>query len=419
MRRRIFLQQLGGGALACAWTGPLIVSNARAGLGPNDKIVIALIGCGGMGNHHLQTLTEREDVEIAAVCDVYIPRCRAAQEKVGAHCAGYQDYRRILDRTDIDAIFVATPDHWHALMTVHGCQAGKDVYVEKPLSTTVYEGRKIVEAARRYGRVVQVGIQQRSMAVFRRAVELVQQGRLGDVVTARTWIGANRNPGLETPMDPPPDLDWDMWLGPAPWVPFSPQRAFGFRAFDDYAGGELTNWGPHLVDIAMWGLRAQAPLSIQALGGSFRAPSSSDAETLEVAWEFPGGLVTWSQAFQEDRQGKSYGVLFQGTTGKLTVDRQNFVVEPESLGIEPYQEAPDFWIQVKGHHDDFFDCMRTRALPRADCEIGHRATSACLLGNIAIDLKRTLYWDGHTETFLHDEAANRHLHRPYRAPWTL
>jgi predicted dehydrogenase len=420
IRRRDFLRTAGGGAAFVAAGGWLCAGRAEAKVTPNEKITLGLIGCGGMGNAHLDSLLGRKDVEIAAVCDVNIPRYEAARAKAGGRCEGYQDWRRVLDRKDIDAILAATPDHWHALMAVSGCEAGKDVYVEKPMTTMIAEGRRVVETARRCGRVVQVGIQQRSMPVFKKAIELIDQGRLGKIVRTRAWVGANGGLMIEHPQDPPPDLDWDLWLGPAPWAPYSPERYGAFRAFDDYAGGELTNWGVHLVDIALWGMKQDRPLSIQALGGSYPSAAGDDAETVEVLYEFEGCTMTWTQSTpQYQFAGKGYGTMFEGTAGRLAIDRASFVIEPKPLGIQDYHSQGNFFIQLVEHHDNFFDCIRTRRRPAGDCEIGHRATTACLLGNIAIDCRRRLEWDGGNEQFIGDEAANRHLWRPYRAPWRL
>jgi len=416
--RREFLGLIGYGTAA---TG-LHVATARSveAAAANEKILVAVIGCGGMGNHHIDGLLARTDVVIAAVCDVYAPRVEEAIKKTEGRANGYKDYRRILDRDDIDAIFIATPDHWHTLIAIHGCQAGKDVYVEKPLSTTIAEGRAIVDAARRYDRVVQVGTQQRSMPNFQKAVEIVRSGQLGTVTSTRAWIGPNGRMGYETPQPVPDGLDWEMWLGPAPWVPYSPQRFGGFRAFHDYAGGELTNWGPHLVDIVHWGMGQDRPLTIQAVGGSYtRLSGSDDHETLEVAYEFDRFTMTWQQAHGLEYVGKTYGTMFRGTEARLMIDRNSYVVLPESKGIPEGKPTEYFWIDVAAHHDNFFECMRTRKRPNADIEIGHRSTSTCLLGNIALAAKRKLVWDGESERFVSDEQANRHLFRPYRAPWHL
>lgn len=419
MKRRDLLRSAGRTAVAAMGASFCSPRRAHGRLSANGRTAVALVGCGGMGNHHLRNLVKRSDVDVAAVCDVHTPRYVEAAKVAGGRCQGYQDYRRVLDRKDIDAIWVATPDHWHALIAIHGCQAWKDVYVEKPLTTSVREGRKIVEAARRYGRIVQVGIQQRSMEVYWKALEIARSGKLGQITTTRSWIGPNGIGGWETPQDPPDGLDWDLWLGPAPWVPYSPQRFGSFRAFDDYAGGEMTNWGPHLVDIALWAMNEDRPLSIQAVGGTYREPSANDHESIEVVYEFKGATMTWSQGHQERHAGKGYGTMFQGTRGRLIMDRYSLMVEPESLGISEFRQPGEYFITVKNHHDNFLECIRNRRLPRADVEIGHRATSACLLGNIAIDVRRRLVWDGDAERFVGDEQANRHLYRPYRAPWHL
>ena len=416
--RREFLGLIGYGTAATGLGVATMRSTEAAGA--NDKILVAVIGCGGMGNHHIDGLLPRTDVDIAAVSDVYAPRVAEAVKKTQGKAKGYNDYRRILDRDDIDAIFIATPDHWHTLIAIHGCQAGKDVYVEKPLSTTIAEGRAIVDAARRYYRVVQVGTQQRSMPNFQKAVEIVRSGQLGTVTSTRAWIGPNGVMGYETHEPVPDGLDWDMWLGPAPWVPYSPQRFGGFRAFHDYAGGELTNWGPHLVDIVHWGMGRDRPLTIQAVGGSYtRLSGSDDYETLEVTYEFDRFMMTWQQAHGLEYVGKTYGTMFRGTEARLMIDRNSFVVLPESKGIPESKPSEYFWIDIGTHHDNFFECMRTRKRPNADIEIGHRSTSTCLLGNIALAARRKLVWDGDNERFVNDEQANRHLFRPYRAPWHL
>jgi len=417
LNRRRFLKQAAGALAAPALWG---AGKASASLAPNEKIAVAVVGNGGMGNYHLDALIPRKDIEILAVCDVYIPRYEAAIKKVGGRCQGYQDYRRVLDRNDIDAVFFATPDHWHTLHAIHGCQAWKDVYVEKPLSTTIYEGRKIVENARRYDRVVQVGLQQRSLDLFQKAIAVVHGGKLGSITSAGAWISPNGIMGYETPGKPPEGLDWDLWLGPAPWVPYSPQRFGGFRAFHDYAGGELTNWGAHLIDVVHWGLKKDRPLNVSAVGGNFRVLSGSDDyEVVDIIYEYEGFTMTWKQAHNLEHFGKSYGTKFLGTGGELFIDRNSFIVKPDSLGIPETKPEQYNWIDITTHHDNFFECIRTRQRPHSDIEIGHRSTCACLLGNIALSCRRKLVWDGDAERFVGDEQANRYLFRPYRAPWRL
>jgi predicted dehydrogenase len=399
----------------------LSARNARAADGP---IRIGVIGCGGMGSRHLESLVANPRCEVVALCDVWkrrYERAAATVKKIrGITPAGYQDYRHVLDDPDVDAVYCATPDHWHALITIHACQAGKDVYVEKPVSTTIQEGRAMVDAARRYGRVVQVGTQQRSLSMFQEAADIVQRGDLGTITNAGAWVGLNPVTGPEVQEDPPEDLDWDLWLGPAPWAPYSRMRHLGFRVFHDYACGELTNWGVHLMDVVHWGLQEEHALSVQGVGGSYRRVSGADDfENVDLLYEFPGCTVTWEQRHSNDNHGKNYGMKFQGTKGRLIMDRGSFIVEPESLGIAEVFEQGDPWIDVASHHNNFFDCIRSRRRPAADIEQAHQATVTCLMGAIALDCQRKLYWDAATERFVDDAEADRHLFRPYRGPWHL
>lgn len=424
MNRRDFLRMAGIAPVALGAGAAALPSTARAAVSANDKINVALIGCGWQGDFHLQQLLPRGDVNVAAVSDCFLPRMEAYLDRArnggSPHCAGYQDFRRVLDRKDIDAVIIATPDHWHGVMTVMACQAGKDVLVEKPMTTTVAEGRKVVEAARRHGRIVQVGIQQRTMEVFKHAVGLAHDGKLGRLLRTRAWAGHNHHMFIEQPMDPPAGLDWDLWLGPAPWVPYSPQRHYAFRAFRDYAGGELTNWGVHLIDIAMWAMQEDAPLSIHSLAVPADRVAGDDPIGMETLFEFKNCAMVWTQGTPRfEFEGQPLGTMLEGTRGRAVVTRANCVVKPDALGIPEFLSRGDFGIQLTPHHDDWFDSIRTRRLPLADCEIGHRSTTACLLGNIAMEMRRRLVWDGKAEQFVNDEAANRKLHRPARAPWVL
>jgi predicted dehydrogenase len=423
MCRRAFLQRTAQAAATTtffaggrAWAGPV---------GPNDKIRVALIGCGGMGTRHLEGLLANERCTVAAVCDVAMSRLNEAQNiaevATSVRPDGHQDFREVLARPDIDAIFAPTPDHWHPLLTILGCEAGKDVYVEKPVCPTIVEGRAMVEAARRYGRVVQVGTQQRSMPVFQKAIDLVRSGRLGVINNASAWVGVNAWRTGETPEEIPKGLNWDLWLGPAPYVPFSRERYYGFMGWHDYArGGQLTNWGVHLMDIVHWGIGQDTPLSVQALGGSYSVGAGADNyETIEALLEYPGVNVTWEQRYSNRHAGKDYGISFQGTLGSLYVDRVSFRVEPAELGIEEFVGEPEMSWSNREHINNFFDCMVSRALPAADIEQGFRSTAAVLLAGIALKTGRRLHWDGKAERFIGDEQANQHLARAYRAPWHL
>ena len=428
LSRRTFLGSTGKtlvGGLGLAALGP--ARRARAArVGASDRVRIALIGCGNMGSRHLEALAVNDQCTVVAVCDVFKPRCEAAMRTAegitGRPPDGYLDFRYVLDRNDIDAIFVPTPDHWHPLLTIMGCQAGKDVYVEKPACPTVVEGRAMVEAARRYGRVVQLGTQQRSMPIFHKAMAIVRGGQLGQVTSATAWVGVNGWGVGETPGPVPDGLDWDLWLGPAPRVPYSPERHYGHMGWHDYArGGQLTNWGVHLMDVLHWGIGQDRPLSVQAAGGSYRGGAGAqNYETIEAIFEYPGCTVTWEQRHANlYPTNRGYGMKFQGTKGQLLVDRNTFEVIPEGAGIPKYIGDGEKSWACPEHHNDFFNSVRTRKRPAADIEQGVRSTIPVLLAGIALKVRRKLNWDGETETFIGDEEANRHLARAYRAPWHL
>ena len=421
MKRRDILKAVGAAA-AISWASPRVLC---AAMGANERIQLGVIGCGGMGTRHLEALSINPNCTIAAVCDCFKPRYENAigvVKKLGNYDPkGYQDFRHVLDRKDIDATLCPTPDHWHPLMAILGCQAGKDVYVEKPCSPTVAEGRAMVQAARRYGRIVQLGTQQRSMTIFQDAMKLIHCGKLGQITSATCWVGTNGWGGEEHPGPPPEGLDWNMWLGPSPYVPYSPERQFGFMGNFDYArGGQLTNWGVHLMDIVHWGIQDDRPLSVQAVGGSYRGGAGSENyENIDALWEYRRCTVTWEQRHQNEYAGRGLGIKFQGTQGRLEIDRKTFDVFPANLGIKKYVGEPERSWAHPPHHNNFFDCIRTRKTPAAEIEQGHRSTIPVLIAGIALRMHRKLNWDGETETFLHDEQANRLLTRSYRPPWHM
>jgi predicted dehydrogenase len=448
MNRRGFLKNT---------TVAAVAAQTRPTAAANDKIGIAIIGCGGMGRMDLTDFHKQPDVEIRAVCDVFRPAVEQARAMTGNKAETYSDFRRVLDRKDIDAVVVATPDHWHALIMTMACAAGKDVYVEKPISHNVREGRLMVEAARRHNRVVQVGIQQRSGSHFQRAVEAIHEGRIGTVHFAQCW-NHNFSPdskGMGFPADttPPPDLDWDLWLGPAPEVPYNPARR-NFRVFWDYAGGELTNWCVHLLDVVHWALKLDAPETVMSSGGKWYFNDCREcADTQEVIWEYPGNLLVRYSTLAHNSFGPngdpgnksfgSYGIMMQGSKGTLFIDRAGYQITPQmSMHVEKasagsreaYDDLVGFGNYFVGdtsgergatsmqhlpHVRNFLDSMKTRQHPIGDIEIGHKSTAPCLIGNIALRTGLKLRWDGKAETFTNSSEANLMLRRRYRAPWQL
>jgi len=450
--RRDFLK---GSAFGAAAPVVAALSDEVQNSASGEHIGVALVGCGGMGQMNLIDFQRNPEVAILAVCDVFRPNAERARQLAGDQAQIYGDYRRVLERKDIQAVIIATPDHWHPLMTVDACNAGKDVYVEKPVSYCVREGRLMVEAARRNRRIVQVGIQQRSGSHFQRAAQAVREGRIGAVHYAQCWNHYQSSPsGVGNPADadPPADLDWDFWLGPAPKVPYNPARR-NFRLFFDYAGGQLTDWGTHLIDVVLWAMDATAPLSATASGGKLFVNDCRDTpDTLEVVYEFPGFLLRYS-TLQHNSYGHngdpgakpfgSYGIILQGTLGTLFVDRAGYEIIPQMTGhsekvSQSFREAFDdlsgvgmYYTSAAGpergttslqhlpHVRNFLDCVKSRELPRGDIEIGHRSTSTCHLGNIALKAGEKILWDGEAEKITNSAAANALLTRQYRAPWQL
>jgi predicted dehydrogenase len=419
----------------------IAAGSATRVLGANDRITVGVIGAGRQGVGVQRTFARQENVEIAAICDVFEENLgkgiKAAGDKTPA---SYKDFRQLLERKDMDAVIIGSPDHWHALHSVMACQAGKDVYVEKPLSLTVSEGRKMVEAARKYNRVVQVGTQQRSGPHFQKAVELIWHGQIGKITFVRTWNYGNQYPkGFGNPPDsePPAGLDWDMWLGPAPLRPFNasrfgvaPNRFSTFRFFWDYAGGMMTDWGVHLLDIVLWALKADGPSVITASGSKFLLTDNRETpDTLQVTYEFPGCVVTYEnrECNGNSMYGKGYGIEFHGTEGTLFVDRAGFQLHPEKrrIGEKEYDltasaEMKDLPNSGVNHAVNFLECMKTRQRPICDVEIGHRSTTTCLLANIAYRTKERLEWDPKAERLIRaSKQAEQLLQHNYRKPWVL
>ena len=423
VNRRQFLTRAAGAGAALALPA-ILPARGRASarvLGkdntppPSEQIVMGFIGVGGMGGGHLGFFQGQKQVRIAAVCDVFQEHRERARERVGGDCVAYNDYRELLDRKDIDAVLIATPDHWHALTSIHACEAGKDVYCEKPMTLTIADGQAMVRAVRHYNRVFQTGSQQRSEWGFRFACELVRNGRIGKITSVQTGIGGNPTCGWEPNTDPPPGLDWNLWLGPAPWVPYTPKRClFTFRYFWDYSGGSLTDWGAHHNDIAQWGLGmdGKGPIEVEADGefptdGLFELPVR-----FEVRAKYATGVTLTCAS-------RDHGCKFIGTDGWIHVDRGFLQADPPSV-LQGKLGPDDVHLYASpGHQADWLNCIKTRERPICDVEIGYRSVTICHLGNISIRTGRKLQWDPQTERIVNDEGANRWLDKPYRAPWHL
>jgi predicted dehydrogenase len=407
--------------------------------GANDRVRVALIGAGRQGIGVMRNHQRLTDVDVVAVCDVYKPNLDRAST-AAPKAERVTDFRRIIDDKSIDAVILGTPDHWHALQTVMACAAGKDVYVEKPTSVAIAEGRAMVEAARKHQRIVQVGTQQRSALHFQRAVEVVKEGKIGAITSVRCWNVGNAAPeGIGNPpdSDPPADLDWDMWLGPAPKVAFNKNR-FGvhpegfshFRWFWDYAGGMMTDWGVHLIDIVQWAMNVDAPLTVTAVGGKFQLKDNRETpDTILATYQYPGFVMSYENRVCNGHRlnDHDYGIYFYGTDGTLFVDREGYRLEPELRSRK--EQPPEFrafpaqmrsTLDNPTHARNFIDCVKSRQAPICDIEIGHRSSSTAILGNLALRSGASVTWDGKAEKVTNgNRKAADLLSLDYRKPWEL
>jgi predicted dehydrogenase len=414
------------------------LSYTRAADAPNDKVVLAVIGIGsavpgsvgGRGRQLLRPLATFKDVEIAYVCDVdesFFPIAqKILTERQRREARTEKDLRRIFEDKAVDAVFVATPDHWHALATIWACQAGKHVYVEKPASHNLSEGRRMVEAARKYNRVVQLGTQSRSSAGLARAAELVRSGKLGKIPFARAWIAGPRlNIGHAKDTEIPPGVDYNLFLGPAPQRPFNPNRFhYRWHWMWDYGTGELGNNGIHALDRIRWLMNLDAPVRITAGGGKlFYDDDQETPDTLTVTFDFPHCSVTWEHRVWS-KEKPHEGTALYGERGTLVLDHRG------GWHVENGIEASDKGDEERGGDDwsphlrNFLECVKSSSKsdarrPNADIEEGHKSTRLCHLGNIAFRTGRAIRFDDKTETCLHDPDANRLLGRTYRKPFVV
>ncbi|HXW03897.1 MAG TPA: Gfo/Idh/MocA family oxidoreductase [Vicinamibacterales bacterium] len=417
-----------------AFTTALFTGRVR---GANERVTVGHIGMGAMGSSNLGHVLKLPDVEPVAVCDVYAPalaRAVATAAKGGKTVKAVRDFREILEDDAIDAVCVSTPDHWHAYMTVEACRRGKDVFVEKPASVYVEEGQKMVQAARKYNRVVQAGTMQRSGGYFRKAAEIVQSGVLGEVTFCHTWqSGAVRKQGWGRPPDGPvPEgLDWDMWLGPAPKVPFNPNRwGVGvatfptFRYFWDYAGGAMTDWGVHLIDPVHQCFGEPMPVAISAMGDKLYVDDNVETpDTMMATFRYPAFLLTYESRTANPMPMFGHGAAtsIHGSEGTLIVRRGGcYLVPNEKSSITALTFEKDAAMNEMNvpHWKDFIECIRTRARPASDIETCVRSSTACILANLSMRHRSWIDWDEANWTVKQDHIRPL-LKARYRAPWKL
>jgi predicted dehydrogenase len=438
LTRRTFLKASLGTAAGAALLAPAVVPASVFGANaPGNRITVGMIGMGRQAYYsNVKSFLSFPDVQVVAVCDVDAWRLENGRRVVEEHyakgrqagvfrgCAVYRDFRDLLERTDIDAVMISTPDHWHVPMALAAARAGKDVSCEKPLTLCIAEGRALSDTVRRYHRVFRTDSEFRSHACFQRACELVRNGRIGELHTIRTGVPAGDVAGPPQPTRPvPEELDYEMWLGPAPAAPYTENRVHPRRGYErpgwmrvrDYCEGMVTNWGAHLNDIAQWGNGTErtGPIEVEGTG---QYPGDGLWEVLldfEIQYRYANGvrlLYNVSRPY----------IRFEGSEGWIEADydTRSLKAQPESL-LDSSPGASDIRLPLKDEKRDFIDAVKTRGPTLADAEVGHRTTSLCQLGHIAIQVGRKLTWDPEQERFTNDDTANRLLGRPLRSPWHL
>ncbi len=427
-------------------------------LGANERIGVGFIGFGLIGKQHVADFKRFDDVDLLGLCDVYRPRLEEGLVYLGNPKAkGYGDFRKMYEDKDIQGVIIATPDHWHALLTILACAAGKDVYVEKPMTAFIDEGKWMIQAARRYNRVVTVGTQRRHGRGVAEARKIVETGTLGNIHSVRIASYRNIYPGFgKTPVSAPPaDFDYDMWLGPAQKKPYTPHRGlYHFRWFWDYSGGQMTNLGAHIIDQVLWVMSAKGPTQVTSVGGRYALEDDGETPDLQDAlWVFPGFVLNYAireaNAMRGDAAAR--GQVYLGTKGSMLLSGQ-YEVLPE-YRIDPVNDIPPFagqpvggpvrsdtqptaWIEASkggvesdarygtGGEDtlamnerDWLNSIRSRKRPFCDVEQGHRVAAVCNLANISLRLGRSIQWDPEKEQVVGDKEASAMCFRPYRAPW--
>lgn len=430
VNRRRFARTSVSSMLVLAATG-----KASAHAAASERLRVGFIGVGNRGGQVMSAFLEQADVEVVAICDVYQPHLEKTNGRLQHPVKTYTDFRKLIEHPDMDAVVIATPDHWHAIQTIAACDAGKDVYVEKPLSVTIHEGRKMVEAARRNDRVVQVGTHRRSSELYPKLAELIASDQLGKITVSRAYRLSNMFPngmGKKNATSPPDNLDWDMWLGPRPLRPYQDNIApYKFRWWQQFSS-QVGNWGVHYLDAIRWMTGELAPASVCAMGGRFAVEDDRTVpDTMEAVFEFASGrLAIFGQYEASGAAALKQGEIeLRGTQGTAYMSNQGFEIFPERGGqfqdheprMEPIaveSKEPNS-ILTNRHVRNFLDCVKSRKRPNADVEIGHRSTTMSLLANISLATGSRLDWDAKRERITNCDAANELLHYEYRKPWTL
>lgn len=416
-------------AMKALAAGTLAISSLPRQASANDMLNIGFIGVGGMGTGRLREFMRYDDVNVAAICDVdtnHLERARdLAEERSGTRPPGFTDYRNMLDRLDLDGVMIATPDHWHALPFIDACEAGVDVFVEKPLSHSINEGRAMVDAALANNRMTQMGNHIHSGSNYRRVVELVKSGNLGEINKVQCWRQTGIRPlGFPEDASAPADLDYDMWLGPAPDRNYNPNRShFNFRYFWDYSGGAFMDFWCHIFDVAYWAMGPTAPLTISATGGRFTLEDHGETpDTMEALYSFPGFIFQFTlnpHGMPGYEEWGGIGCIFQGTEATLVTNYGENKVYVGGKEVPDFDRPDPYIPESPGHIRQFLDSIKTRVKPDCNVEYAHAMTKPGLLGNIAYRIGDTIHWDDENERAVGNHRANLLVNRKYRRPWEM
>ncbi len=429
--RRTFLKTGAAGLAAAAF--PVIVPQSVFGKNsPSNRIVMGAIGVGRMGRGDLRELLGFKEVQVVAVCDADSKRVHDAKAIVDGHygnkdCAVYGDFRELLARKDIDAVTVVTPDHWHAIIAAEAVKAGKDIFLQKPMTRTIHEGRILTDLVKQYGVILQVGSQQRSAANFRFACELARNEKIGKLHTVRVGLPIDPAGKVLKPQPVPKNLNYDLWVGPAIYKPYIEEKVHpnngysrpGWMRVTDFTAGMITNWGAHHLDIARWGMgrgpELSGPIEIKGTADYPRDGIWDVPGKFHIEYQYANGVKMYVTDQDENRQ----GIKFEGTEGWVFVRRNFIQTYPESLMNTVFGPSDTRLYKNNNHKANFIECIKTRSEPIAPVDNGHYSNITCLIGEIAMKSGRKLSWDFASESFIGDEMANRMVTRSYRDPWTI
>jgi predicted dehydrogenase len=432
--RRDFIQGMaatGTAGVTIPYFVPAQALGGQGAPGAGDKIGIGLIGCGGMGRANLKACAGRPDVVVTGVCDIWKSRRDATAAEYAGTAKPYHDYRQMLQAGDIDAVIVATPPHWHCRIAVDACEAGKDIYVQKPMTLHVGESFALRNAVRRHKRICQIGTQIHAGENYRRVVEFVRSGKLGTISVARTFNVMNQGPGgIGSPPNsaPPAELDWDLWVGPGPMRPFNPllvRDAYHNCSFMAFSGGWTPGMAPHIVDLPVWALGLGYPETTYCSGGRYVITDAGDGpDVQEVLWQYPDFTMTWMMSlvnsfafdFGRGTPARRLGIYFHGTNGTLYADYGMHQVVPEGDRLEDPQPPQRSIPPSPGHEHEWLDCIRTRTQPSCNADYHCKIDVPICLANLSMKLGRAIRFDPATERIGDDEAAKLAIPE-YRAPW--